>query len=406
MSYKSKHTGAQVDEAVSKVLNGDIEGSNIKEGSIPLSALDENVKRELNVKFGLSDYIGTLTKNGDNLTFSNTIFLKDRDRIGECPPSSGEYDLSSLFNGGPDGKLTVVYDASSDKFKATLINNDSGYWNITVYNNMFNKETPTPDWNAQEGEAGYIEHRTHYERSQSIELKDVECSEYIDLVGTNEYFGELIERATKIIVDYSFTEYDDSDPENIYEESYSGHKEIQVTAGQQYTEWLDTLQFYIETVKDADIGEGNVITVMQIFVGPPIKDGYFKITVECEPKQLDEKFIPDTVLKTTSQTLTNTDKNQALTNLGIDPVVWNYMCNPFMVATDYELSYDIHNMIWHEEAYRLRPVILNTAQVLYNGTPYKVNKLIGTNKLGISTSDGEVVYEYDKNIKQFKIVEQ
>lgn len=41
--------------------------------------------------------------------------------------------------------------------------------------------------------------------------------------------------------------------------------------------------------------------------------------------------IPDTVIKTTPQTLSDTDKNQALANLGIDPVVWKYLCNPFIV---------------------------------------------------------------------------
>jgi hypothetical protein len=49
-------------------------------------------------------------------------------------------------------------------------------------------------------------------------------------------------------------------------------------------------------------------------------------------KTLGDKYIPNTVLKTTPQTLSNTDKNQALANLGIDPVVWKYMMNPIRLV--------------------------------------------------------------------------
>ena len=41
--------------------------------------------------------------------------------------------------------------------------------------------------------------------------------------------------------------------------------------------------------------------------------------------------IPDTVVKTTPQSLSDDDKNQALANLGIDPVVWKYICNPCII---------------------------------------------------------------------------
>lgn len=48
-------------------------------------------------------------------------------------------------------------------------------------------------------------------------------------------------------------------------------------------------------------------------------------------KYVDDAVIPNTVLKTTPQTLTDTDKNQALANLGIDPVVWKYLCTPCII---------------------------------------------------------------------------
>ena len=54
-------------------------------------------------------------------------------------------------------------------------------------------------------------------------------------------------------------------------------------------------------------------------------------------KQVREDQIHNKVIKTTPQTLTDTDKNQALANLGIDPIVWKYICNPFILQTGREL---------------------------------------------------------------------
>jgi hypothetical protein len=56
---------------------------------------------------------------------------------------------------------------------------------------------------------------------------------------------------------------------------------------------------------------------------------------------INSRDISDTVLKTTPQTLSNDAKNQALANLGIDPIVWKYMMNPITIINGESVPQDI-----------------------------------------------------------------
>ena len=62
-----------------------------------------------------------------------------------------------------------------------------------------------------------------------------------------------------------------------------------------------------------------------------LNEVYVEVFNMSDLKRLDGAYIDDTVLKTTPQELSNNDKNQALANLGIDPVVWKYICNPLVI---------------------------------------------------------------------------
>ena len=55
----------------------------------------------------------------------------------------------------------------------------------------------------------------------------------------------------------------------------------------------------------------------------------------------NEVFIPDTVVKTTPQELSDDNKNQALTNLGIDPVVWKYIKSPCYITNGKRIPNDL-----------------------------------------------------------------
>lgn len=91
-------------------------------------------------------------------------------------------------------------------------------------------------------------------------------------------------------------------------------------------------------------------------------------------EKIHENYLPDTILKTTPQTLSDTDKNQALANLGIDPVVWKYMCNPLILG-DYllEIPLELRDIIlgdYSEEfGYTLKPIASSLIKI-YNGAGF------------------------------------
>lgn len=102
--------------------------------------------------------------------------------------------------------------------------------------------------------------------------------------------------------------------------------------------------------------------------------------------------IPDTVVKTTPQTLSDTDKNQALANLGIDPVVWKYMCNPYVIDAGNSggtIPEELVSIIFNDNGY-LRPIVQKLI-VFLNG-PINIwyeNELYGSDdsvKIAIDTN--------------------
>ena len=149
------------------------------------------------------------------------------------------------------------------------------------------------DWNAQNGEAGYIENRTHYlDGKFSYTLgKGVTKIPYVYV--TAAYFNNTI----------------------IELPPFEDGLEISIVSGPPiYLKYIyEDNNPIIELIDNYSYFKNNVIEFYQ------------------NVKQIDPAYIPNTVLKTTPQTLTDTDKNQALANLGIDPVVWKYLCNPYIL---------------------------------------------------------------------------
>lgn len=229
------------------------------------------------------------------------------------------------------------------------INNQSieGIGNIEISGGG---SSATPDWNAQKGKAGYIENRTHYvDIIRGETLKDISAASdiyadsklkshgyenidgdtFMKLVyeqGSETYIDNLYigpefikaiqgERIyynydTSYQFDYSYS-YDSSTDTDI--ETYTSTIWINVDAMVDRLEDDEVLEYAKEKAKES-------IIVYDLKYVPSGK--YFI------KKTLEDKYLPNTVLKTTPQTLSDEDKNQALTNLGIDLVVWKYMCNP------------------------------------------------------------------------------
>jgi hypothetical protein len=170
------------------------------------------------------------------------------------------------------------------------------------------------DWSAAKGEAGYIENKPitkKFIKEQSMEFSDVDEWESI-------YEGyEVVPSNTtvaRVFVDITT----------------DGGEHITTTVIVKNGSYVNILENdeenYLE-ISMHDTSDGCTISLgASLLFSGTLKCYYYE-----EFKQLDEDYIPDTVLKTTPQTLSDVDKNQALTNLGIDPVVWKYICNPVII---------------------------------------------------------------------------
>jgi hypothetical protein len=255
MSYKSKHTGAQVDEAVSKVLNGDIEGSNIKEGSIPLSALATEVKDKLNNIFTVPDdfieeqydepdeggamgkvkqvYVTDILENGYtkvniggilgdiNITddFINIIMKYE---VFETEKKEESY--SELFILIQDCTYTQQVYINKSPFITPAIFTDvaniNGDIRLDFVKSVTDEETTIPeenkqlfkknmgsfaDWNAQKGEAGYIENKPSIVTPENVERK-LYYQHLNTIININT--EDLVTDSDSIVTDYKGNTYD------------------------------------------------------------------------------------------------------------------------------------------------------------------------------------------------------
>lgn len=193
-----------------------------------------------------------------------------------------------------------------------------------------------PDWRAQEGEAGHIKNKPfrfidgygkEYKFTNPLKVED-----FTPMYDEEGEWGELriykkpIDAGSiKFVVSNKSTSwYGDicetpyiplPERDNKYRvdlSDYSGY--VYIERGDEYN-WLVVEMDYA----DCFFPENTVYVI----------DEYDDdLLVE----KIPELCLPNTVLKTTPQTLSDAEKNQALTNLGIDPVVWKYMCNPLVIS--------------------------------------------------------------------------
>lgn len=150
------------------------------------------------------------------------------------------------------------------------------------------------DWNAQQGEAGYIENKPFDSIIQNLDFELYDEKAYAYILNIGNYDGFYISgKPVQFNDNYNFTiEYFAGF------DSYSGitielqGSDIYITPNYLDTYVGDTIEMFVDDCKR--------------------KIKLFKII-----KVIDPLFIPNTVIKTIPQTLSDTDKNQALANLGI-----------------------------------------------------------------------------------------
>lgn len=304
-----------------------VKGDKIKEGSIPLSALSSDMNIPSYV-----DFVKKLSDEDNNTTLSipytNQVVLV-------------RYDGTRILNSGEsttysDYGMVFTFTASQASSSLELHIEGNGTLNpfdIKVYKgiNKIKKEflpddIGGADWNAQEGEAGYIENKPF-------------SKEHVNKALTNYYYDEVLNRiihasaeggeAIRLDNDYTieFTVIDGASLTNPFS--------VPNIVGEYIVETLMGASYILGVVQFEDS------LFVQIYGGPEdLLDIEYDII-----KTLKGQYIDNTVIKTTTQTLSDNDKNQALANLGIDPVVWKYIVNPIRLVPDGSCPSDAFELV-------------------------------------------------------------
>ena len=294
-----------------------VKGDAIKEGSIPLSALATEVKDKienaggyeflLDIGNNTEEHIANWVKICNDSRFYEYYEGTYPNYKGNCTLLIGasviqfeysviEFDLSNIRVGG-----TIFYKYSDTEefprgnyIETNIATNDPT--TITIDQCTFS--TSGADWNAQEGEAGYIENKPFSKKHISKVLNDyIYDGDWEHVIHAAADGLESINVTDENIVFTSIGNYELTHP--FYVPKILGDYTVRNKYGQQFT--LGVVDYdnllYVEIYG----GDEDILHIE-----------YDIVTF------LSSTYIDDTVIKTTPQTLSDADKNQALANLGID----------------------------------------------------------------------------------------
>jgi hypothetical protein len=260
--------------------------------------------------------------------------------------------MSTKVKGGAIKEGSIPLSALSNEVKDKIENSGGGAGGA--------------DWNAQEGEAGFIENKPFNEPI------------HVTIPDTYQHTFHLAKEITavNILCDGS---------EDVCKFYPDKSKSLQ-------WECMDAEHFF----KFEWDGNGT-LQIVETLAEESLR-GLIEITQE--KGALNTNLIPDTVIKTTPQKLSDNDKNQALANLGIDPVVWRYICNPLRIQDGSyilsELVKEGNFVVKAPNAYRF----IDSSG--YEYTPVE----IGDTVMQVETFDGYVSLslQYDSDREEYQIV--
>ena len=363
-----------------------VKGEVIKEGSIPLSALDNAISEAIpyvkyystepiviNIKKGVTEYnLSRYLNFGTHFKFNNTIYpIENKHNFNtnlNGPSITGRFEDREatylILSPSPIADQTVLLypDVSYNKIKKEFLPDDIG----------------GADWNAQGGEAGYIENKPFgiYNKGNCFfgdNLWEI-YSENIGLyVKQNEYNGVTL----------------DHEINSIYVFGYNNKK----------------VEFWVNGAAIISVHYGNgfpyVVDDEGMFEDQETLNEFCNACLGiCNINEIENVYLPNTVIKTSPQTLSNTDKNQALANLGIDPVVWKYMMNPYGITEGQPIPEDLANIIYNYDDVGFLPIIKNVCYIIdtSDNLYYEYIIHVSTADDYIYTMTGsKVVYEYEYN---------
>lgn len=297
----------------------------------------------------LDDYLKKEDSPFEKGDAENSAVLKggDNEATNANEVAIGKYNISNS-----DTQFSIgIGTSDTDRKNAIEVKQNGDIYIEGVKERIQDKLNTSPDWNAQVNEAGYIENKPFYKKTGWNDDSYI----YINFNGEDEilvggklyshegdgqgfgygykyklYFFEGTESNSPIIPTDDPIEIYCSDKNNLIEQSCiiyftdreDGQFELIFTP-HHCISYMDDSEGYYVTVK---INNFNNIKYDNTFIL-----GQERIL---EQKKLDVSNIEGAISYNSKQYLNTENKNQALANLGIDPVVWKYMMNPINVASD------------------------------------------------------------------------
>ena len=169
---------------------------------------------------------------------------------------------------------------------------------------VINNKIGGADWEAKEGEAGYIENRTHY-------IEKTLLAEQCSVGSVYEEDLENLPIAFRFIDDYELESYPFVNL-RIVDDTNNEEFDFKINLENKEQQNFDFGFIYVHKYD----GGGIPISIASL-MGNPV-DLY-----EMKYNTINENYLPKTVLKTTPQTLSNNDKNQVKENLGLHDAMLN-----------------------------------------------------------------------------------
>ena len=205
------------------------------------------------------------------------------------------------------------------------------------------------DWNAQKGEAGYIENKpfkflnydgTEYKFAPENFLKGEDFTPY-EVDDWGDVFS--YRKPTNITqLKYVVSNLYSTEEGELY---YGPFRPVRKVEGNKFD--VDAGVYYGGKVYMETDDEGNNYIVVKTYMTNgnffPENSVYIISDEYVQFSKLEETLLADTVVKTTPQSLSYNNKNQALANLGIDPVVWKYICNPYILEHNNTIPSELLN---------------------------------------------------------------
>lgn len=228
------------------------------------------------------------------------------------------------------------------------------------------------DWNAKEGEAGYIEnkpfeYRYSYKEDINTEFTSSDMTQDFFIFSEEDIHKNFTLRYTGELY------YNDLGSSIVYKIGDTGGSILVNKLYESFSDSNFSVSCYYD---DSELGYFISVTYNKGKDDPKyeVRNANIEIIVDEKIVKIDEKYLSDTVLKTTPQTLSDDAKNQALANLGIDPVVLKYLVNPFILG-EYILTIplELRDIIlgdYSEEfGYTLKPIASSLIKI-YNGAGF------------------------------------